>query len=121
MNIEQTKVLSLLRDGAVMSAHAMVKRHNRSLGHYNGTEFADDVLSEMVKRGLINQIGIARPIRYSITSAGLAIFEKKDDTPLQITPGRLVSKMDGLYTHDRGDVASERGDHRHIASVGAAC
>lgn len=84
-------------------------------------DFAEQVLAPMVADGLIEKVMVKNKPTYQITAAGRAAIIVVNDEPLQITPGRLVSKMCGTYVPERGDVASQRGAHWHILSVGVAC
>jgi len=120
MNPERIKVLKFLSAGQVNSASTLINRHIKCWGHYASEEFTATVLAPMVADGLLVRLQPTKRLTlYSITSMGLAALEMPV-VPLEVAPPRTISfqHWDGRM---QWDVASQRGDHRHIASAGVAC
>lgn len=119
MNIEQTKVLQALSAGQIQSAALMIKRHVKRWGHYSSEEFTAEVLAGMVAAGWLKRVEITKRLtQYSATTAGLAELQGPPAAaPQEVTPPRTIAfkSWDGIM---QWDVASQRGDHRHIGSLG---
>lgn len=122
MKSDRQEVLTMLSTQETPKyASWFVNHRPKRWGHLWAQDFADQVLSPLVGSGLVEKVMVKSKPTYRITAAGRAAIIIASDEPLQITPGRLISKMCGTYVPERGDVASQRGAHRHILSVGVAC
>lgn len=101
----------------------LISRNKRRYGLFSAQDLADDFLAPLVRAGLIAEVVVKTRSLFEITSAGriaLLTEEQEEEKPLEIVPPRerpFVS-WDGRM---QWDVASQRGCHRGIGSVGVAC
>ena len=89
-------------------------------GIYNISEMSRDILRPLVDSGLLALIERRSNTYYNVTDGGLDALVSWVEPVENKTPGYLINKMTGHYSPsaDAWPVASQRGDHRHIASVG---
>ena len=96
-----------------------ITRHQPFKSAYDADELTKEVLRPLAADGYLTIMVNNRWTYYSLTEEGreaLAAFRKLPARPK--TPGYLVSRMTGHYRPPVWPVASQRGDHRHIASRG---
>lgn len=121
MNIHQTAMLNqLAREDRPQYASKLIKRTQR-WKLYTTEEMTNEVLMPLVRAGLVTHIVVNKCNKFQITQLGIDVVDgEKQVEPLKIVQPRTrpFVAWDG---RQRWDVASQRGCHRGIGSVGVAC
>lgn len=124
MKTDKHELLLILSEQSDPVTATFLTRSRKRWTLFPPSELVVSEIAPLLNAGLINSTSHKGGLRYTITPLGLAWLDDqstKTPAPSEIVPPRtFMYTADSVHSESWG-AASERGDHRHVRSLGVAC